>query len=141
MKKFAIRRIITMVILIAAFLIGITLGASALNHGKDGQTIASAFSKEGLAKLPQNTYKATWFIAYYGSSVTLTAGVLAGVLFIVGIVLTFVKGKSFGWIMFGLGVVLLLVALITGSLSHMASKDLTDPTWLAKHLPFAPTGK
>ncbi len=141
MGKFSIRRIITMIILMAAFLLGVIIGATALTQGIGDKTIASSFSKKALDALPNNTYKATWFIAYYGGSVSIVAGIFAGLLFIVGIFLTFIKGKSFGWIMLALGIILLLVALITGFLSHVAAKELIDPAWLIKHPPFAKVGK
>ncbi|NQZ29439.1 MAG: hypothetical protein HRT98_03540 [Mycoplasmatales bacterium] len=141
MAKFSLRRIITMIIIIVAALLGIILGAMALTNGINGDTVVRAFNKNALDLLPNNQYKAAWFIAYYGGYAALVIGAIAGLLFIIGLILTFAKGKSFGWIMFVLGIVLLLIALVVGVLAHEASNEITDLAWVTKHPPYAPEGK
>ena len=144
MGKFSPRRIIAMIIILTAALLGIILGAMALTsgtHGAHGTTISKAFNRDWLDKLPNNQYKGAWFLAYYGGYAATSFGAIAGLLFVIGLILTFVKGKSFGWIMLAFGIVLLLGALVTGFLAHAAAKELLDTSWLIKHPPFAPAGK
>ncbi|CAM9098484.1 hypothetical protein [Mycoplasma todarodis] len=141
MGKFSPRRIVTMIIIAVAALLGIILGAMALTNGDHGHTISKSFNKDALDLLPNNQYKGAWYLAYYGGYIAVAIGAIAGLLFVIGMILTFVKGKSFGWIMLGLGIVLLLAALIVGFLAHAASKELLDSAWVAKHPPYAPAGK
>ncbi|TCG11386.1 hypothetical protein [Mycoplasma todarodis] len=149
MGKFSPRRIITMIILIIAALAGIILGAVTLTHkvanGTTGQSeiLAKAFDPEFLKGLPHNNYWGRWNIAYYGGLGAIAAGAFAALLFIIGLVLTLIKGKSFGWIMLFIGFGLMVMALSMGFLAHVAVKDLSSVEWLInpKNLPHAPIKK
>ncbi len=147
MGKFSPRRIIAMIILIVATLVGIILGALALGHhigpGGTGKSLSSAFDTDYMGTLPHNNYWGRMNIAYYGGIGALVAGLFAGILFIIGMVLTRIKGKSFGWIMLIIGLGLLIMSLSMGFISFLAVKDLSDATWLStpKNWPTAPVTK
>ncbi len=147
MGKFSPRRIIAMIILLTATLAGITLGVLVLGHhlGPNGvdKSLLSTFDKKTISELPHNNYWGRMSIAYYGGIGALASGIFAGVLFIIGIVLTLIKGKSFGWLMLIIGLGLLMMSISTGIFSLMAVKDLSNASWLleAKNWPNAPVTK
>ncbi len=143
-EKFSAGQIITMLILIVAFLAGVSLGAMTLAQSKWDSTLASAFSscKEHIDALPDNKFKSTWFLAYYGGIFSIIMGLISGSLLTAGIVLKVTKGNSssFDRIMFWLGLALLIAVLATGLLAHGAAENLTDSDWLLKteNLPHTP---